>query len=122
MEGLFVIVLLGSLRFGLTNLSIPNEWHPLHLFIGCIDYLAYGTIFKLRCFVRKKKLDVFFPARKAVDERWAGRAGWGGGVGATKGIIFFAPDFCQERRQSKFNCSVAMFHLEEPYGMVHPSV
>jgi hypothetical protein len=35
--------------------------------IGCIDYLAYGTIFTRAMFLPKKKLDVFFPARKAVD-------------------------------------------------------
>ena len=39
--------------------------------IGCIDYLAYGTIFTRVMFRPKKKLDVFFPARKAGDEpRW----------------------------------------------------
>jgi hypothetical protein len=36
--------------------------------IGCIDYLAYGTIFTRVMFRPKKKLDVFFPARKAGDE------------------------------------------------------
>ncbi len=36
--------------------------------IGCIDYLAYGTIFTRAMFLPKKKLDVFFPARKAGDE------------------------------------------------------
>jgi hypothetical protein len=36
--------------------------------IGCIDYLAYGTIFMCAMFRPKKKLDVFFPARKAGDE------------------------------------------------------
>jgi hypothetical protein len=35
--------------------------------IGCIDYLAYGTIFTRAMFLPKKKLDVFFSARKAVD-------------------------------------------------------
>jgi hypothetical protein len=29
--------------------------------IGCIDYLAYGTIFMGAMFRPKKKLDVFFP-------------------------------------------------------------
>jgi hypothetical protein len=38
--------------------------------IGCIDYLAYGTIFTRAMFLPKKKLYVIFPARKAVDERW----------------------------------------------------
>jgi hypothetical protein len=38
--------------------------------IRCIDYLAYGTIFTRAMFRPKKKLDVFFPARKAADERW----------------------------------------------------
>jgi len=37
--------------------------------VGCIDYLAYGTIFTRATFRPKKKLDVFSPARKAVDER-----------------------------------------------------
>jgi hypothetical protein len=36
--------------------------------IGCIDYLAYGTIFMRAMFRPKKKLDVFFPARKAGGE------------------------------------------------------
>ena len=36
--------------------------------IGCIDYLAYGTIFTRVMFLPKKKGDVFFPARKAGDE------------------------------------------------------
>ena len=40
--------------------------------IGCIDYLAYGTIFTRAMFRPKIKLDVFFPARKAADERWGG--------------------------------------------------
>jgi hypothetical protein len=38
--------------------------------IRCIDYLAYGTIFTRAMFRPKTKLDVFFFARKAVDERW----------------------------------------------------
>ena len=38
--------------------------------IRCIDYLAYGTIFTRVMFRPKKKVDVFIPARKAVDERW----------------------------------------------------
>ena len=38
--------------------------------VGCIDYLAYGTIFTRAMFRPKKKLEVFIPARKAVDERW----------------------------------------------------
>jgi hypothetical protein len=68
MEGLFIRVLLGSLRIGLTNLVILNKWHPsrLHIIIGCIDYLAYGTIFTRVTFRPKIKLDVFFSARKAV--------------------------------------------------------
>jgi hypothetical protein len=37
--------------------------------IGSIDYLAYGSIFP------KKKGDVFFPARKAADERCWGAGG-----------------------------------------------
>ena len=35
--------------------------------MGCIDYLAYGTIFTRAMFRPKIKLNVFFPARKAVD-------------------------------------------------------
>jgi len=38
--------------------------------IGCIDYLAYGTIFTRAMFHLKIKLDIFFPARKAVDACW----------------------------------------------------
>ncbi len=38
--------------------------------IGSIDYLAYGSIFTRAMFLPKKKGDVFFPARKAADERW----------------------------------------------------
>jgi hypothetical protein len=38
--------------------------------IRCIDYLAYRTIFTRAMFLPKKKGDVFFPARKAADERW----------------------------------------------------
>ncbi len=45
--------------------------------IGCIDYLAYGTIFTRVMFRPKIKLDVFFPAREAA--RWE----LGGGVGLT---------------------------------------
>jgi hypothetical protein len=44
--------------------------------IGCIDYLAYGTIFTRAMFRPKKKVDVFFPARKAADEPWEVVAGW----------------------------------------------
>jgi hypothetical protein len=37
--------------------------------IGCIDYLAYGSIFT-RAMVRpKKKFDVFFSAKKSVIDR-----------------------------------------------------
>jgi hypothetical protein len=32
--------------------------------IGCIDYLAYGTIITCAMFRPKKKLDVFFPPEK----------------------------------------------------------
>jgi hypothetical protein len=32
--------------------------------IGCIDYLAYGTISTRAMFLRKKKFDVFFPPEK----------------------------------------------------------
>jgi tetrahydromethanopterin S-methyltransferase subunit H len=35
--------------------------------VGCVDYLAYGTIFTCAMFLPKIKLDVFFSARKAVD-------------------------------------------------------
>ena len=38
--------------------------------IGCIDYLAYRTIFTRAMFCPKIKLDVFFFARKAVDSCW----------------------------------------------------
>ena len=38
--------------------------------IRCIDYLAYVSIFTHGTFCPKIKLDVFFSARKAVDERW----------------------------------------------------
>jgi hypothetical protein len=38
--------------------------------IRCIDYLAYGTIFTRGDVSSKKKGDVYFPARKAADERW----------------------------------------------------
>ncbi len=37
---------------------------------GCIDYLAYGTFFMRVMFRPKIKLNFFFPARKAADERW----------------------------------------------------
>ena len=40
--------------------------------IGCIDYLAYGTIFTRVMFLPKKKVMffwIFFPARKAQDVR-----------------------------------------------------
>ena len=37
--------------------------------IGCIDCLAYGTSFMRAMFCLKIKLDVFFSARKAADER-----------------------------------------------------
>jgi hypothetical protein len=37
--------------------------------IGCIDYLAYGSIFTRAMFRPKIKIDIFFPARKAVDAR-----------------------------------------------------
>jgi hypothetical protein len=38
--------------------------------IGCIDYVAYGTILTRAMFRPKINLFVFFFARKAVDERW----------------------------------------------------
>jgi hypothetical protein len=38
--------------------------------IGCIDYLAYGTIFTRAMFCQNKILDVVFLAKKARDERW----------------------------------------------------
>ena len=38
--------------------------------VGCIDYLAHGTIFTCVMFLPKKKVIFFFSARKAADERW----------------------------------------------------
>jgi hypothetical protein len=38
--------------------------------IRCIDYLAYGTIFTRGDVSSEKKGVVYFPARKAADERW----------------------------------------------------
>jgi hypothetical protein len=38
--------------------------------VGCIDYLAYGTIFTMCDVSSEKKRCFFFPARKATDERW----------------------------------------------------
>jgi hypothetical protein len=38
--------------------------------IRCIDYLAFGSTFMHAMFRPKNKLDVFFSAKKAVDERW----------------------------------------------------
>jgi hypothetical protein len=38
--------------------------------IGCIDYLAYGTILMCAMFCQKKILEVFFSAKKAQDEHW----------------------------------------------------
>jgi len=32
--------------------------------VGCIDYLAYGTIFTCVMFLPKKKGDIFFPPEK----------------------------------------------------------
>ena len=64
MKGLFVMVLLGSLRIGLTNLAILNEGIHRIILIGCIDCLAYGTIFMRAMFCPKIKLDVFFPPEK----------------------------------------------------------
>ena len=37
--------------------------------IGCIDYLAYDTFFTCAIFYLEK-VDVFFPAKRAQDERW----------------------------------------------------
>jgi len=37
--------------------------------VGCIAYLAYGTIFMRAMFCPEKKV-MFFPARKAAYERW----------------------------------------------------
>ena len=37
-----------------------------------ITFLAYGTIFMRATFRPKIKLDVFFSARKAIDERCLG--------------------------------------------------
>ena len=39
------------------------------IIIGCIDYLAYGTIFMCALFRPKKNL-MFFVCQKAQDERW----------------------------------------------------
>jgi hypothetical protein len=48
-----------------------NEWHRSPpIVIGCIDYLAYGTIFTRVMFLPKKKLDVFFPARVGGNRLW----------------------------------------------------
>jgi hypothetical protein len=47
------------------------------ILIGCIDYLAYETIFMRAMFRPKIKLDVLFP-KKAVDA--CCRAGGGGGT------------------------------------------
>ncbi len=50
---------------GYRNNTFPTNGIYL---IGCNDYLAYRTIFLRVMFCPKIKLDVFFPARKAVDE------------------------------------------------------
>ncbi len=36
--------------------------------IGCIDYLAYGSIFT-RAMFRPKKSSMFFSAKKSIDDR-----------------------------------------------------
>ena len=38
--------------------------------IGCIDYLAYGSIFTRAMFRPKIKGEVFFSAKNSVDEPW----------------------------------------------------
>jgi hypothetical protein len=48
--------------------------------IGCIDYLAYGTIFPRAMFRPKIKLDVFFCQKRG---RWA----LGGGAESFDGIV-----------------------------------
>jgi hypothetical protein len=48
------------------------------ILIGCIDYLAYETIFMRAMFRPKIKLDVFFFAKKEVDA--CCRAGGGDGT------------------------------------------
>jgi hypothetical protein len=58
--------------------------------IGCIDCLAYGTIFT-RDVSSEKKGDVFFPARKAADERWGVVGGGVCLVGANLGWVLFRP-------------------------------
>jgi hypothetical protein len=47
-----------------------NDIHRAYR-IGCIDYLAYGSIFMPAMFCSKMKLDVFL-ARKAIDACWPG--------------------------------------------------
>jgi len=64
MEGLFVMVLLGSLRIGLTNLAILNEGIHRIIEIGCIDCLAYRTIFMRAMFCPKKNLMFFFRQKR----------------------------------------------------------
>jgi hypothetical protein len=66
--------------------------------IGCIDYLAYGTIFTRVMFRPKIKLDVFFPARKAADEHWehgqlttARQTSWAFLAGSQKLAFLFPP-------------------------------
>jgi hypothetical protein len=41
--------------------------------IGCIDHLAYGSIF-MRAMFRPKKVRCFFFAKKSVDDRREGGA------------------------------------------------
>jgi hypothetical protein len=74
--------------------------------IGCTDYLAYGTIFTRVMFLPKKKIDVFFPARKAVDERW--------GVVRVRTVtllVTFITEFYVSLREITHKC-IRLFNLQ----------
>jgi hypothetical protein len=68
MENLFLRGCFSSPTIWPIRGDVKNKWHRIALsVIGCIDYLAYGTILTCAMFLPKIKLDVFLPARKAVD-------------------------------------------------------
>ena len=73
MEDLFVRVFLGSPKIWLTRGDVSNKWQLAHQWFRIKELLGLWNKLTRAMFcsvVAGKKNLMFFPARKAVDERW----------------------------------------------------
>ena len=77
---------------------------PIVIVIGCIDYLAYGTIFTHAMFLPKIKLDVC----REVVARAARGGGWGG---TDPNLLRSKSDFWRDLGNSWFQCGFSPTYI-----------